>query len=672
MAKKPNPAARPAKSPTAAAKAATTPATANAHWLRLGWVALAIAAICYLPALSNQFVNWDDDFNIAKNPNLEAIGQGQTWGTTISNIFDIEKGAVIGNYNPLPILTFAIEKAIAGEFSSRLIHFNNILLHLLAVFFAMKLLSAMGLNRWGVLLGGLLFGIHPMRVESVAWATERKDVLFAVFYFAALVQYMGWLKAEDSGRRTRQYLVMLGLALLACLSKVQAVSLPLSMLALDYWHRRPLTFRLLWEKTPFWALSLAFGLINLYTLGKQGSTTDQATLYSFGERLCIGAYSLCTYLYKVVLPYPMLPLYPYPKELTTWIYAAPLGALLAGLALWWVWKSGKRAWVFGSLFFLFNVMFVLQIVGAGQGFLADRFTYVAYFGFFAVAGWYFGLGMEDEKRRGTLLAALAAVGAVCAIWTMRQVGVWKDSAALWSHVIAHDDANGPAMPYGNRAQHYRDKGNYEAALKDYSEALKREPKNSEILNSRGKTQFDMAMSGQFQLKQADLFQRAVADYRAAINVPNVKSKQKAEALANLGAAEGARENYPAAIQALSESIQLDPANENGYLNRSIAYANTKQFDKALADYDAYLKVKPFDANIWYEGGMVQRLMNKNDGAVQYLNRAIQLDPKMGLAYLERARAQMQAGSKAAAQQDYQRAQQMGVRLDATDREMLAK
>ncbi|MFM8485232.1 MAG: hypothetical protein ACKOCH_02765, partial [Bacteroidota bacterium] len=164
---------------------------------------------------------------------------------------------------------------------------------------------------WGAFLGGLLFGIHPMRVESVAWATERKDVLFAAFFFAALLYYVKWIRqGMRNESRTGTYMLMIVMALLSSFSKVQAVTLVLSMLVVDYWFRRPINIKALTEKAPFWAISLAFGLINLYTLKQQGSTTDDLTNFNFLDRLCIGAYSLCVYLYKLAIPYPMSPLYP--------------------------------------------------------------------------------------------------------------------------------------------------------------------------------------------------------------------------------------------------------------------------------------------------------------------------------------------------------------------------
>ena len=637
----------------------------------IGWRSYAIAvliitALCYLPSLQNALVNWDDDPNITENPNLERIGNGASWGETIVNIFDIKKGAVIGNYNPLPILTFGIEKAIAGDFNTTLIHFTNMVLHLLTVLFAMRLLLRMGIGVWGATAGGLLFGIQPMRVESVAWATERKDVLFAVFFFAALLYYVRWLKSDDTGKRTRYYIFMLILAVLSLFSKVQAVTLPLSMLALDYFYRRPLTFKLIWEKTPFWLLSLLFGVFNLITLKAQGSTNDDVTNFNFLDRLCIGAYSYCTYLYKAVLPYPMSPLYPYPKPLPIWVYIAPVFIPFILYGVWRMWKADKRIWVFGALFFTFNVMFLLQIFAAGQGFLADRFTYVPYFGLFAIAAWYYDQYSNQEKWKGTLQVALGVVTLIYGVWTIQQIKVWKNGETLWSHVIQFEGKTN-SLPYWNRAQYYRAQKKIDLSLRDYSQAILINPNNPELYNSRGKTYFDVAMAmNPTDPKFKETVQRAIADYSNGLRQPNKKADSNAELLINRGAAYGALENLQAAIQDLTEGIQLNPNNKNGYFNRSIAYYNSGQLEKAYQDYQSYLKFDPYNANVWYECGMLLRALKRIPESLTSLNKAIGLNPKFGLAYLERARAELESGDKAAARDDYQRAKQLGVSLTQKD------
>lgn len=669
----------PAKSTqkTISRPAPSVPKTENGatgrSWRNFGLIVLAITAACYFPSLSNQLVNWDDDPNIVENPNIERVGQGIGWGETVRNIFDIDKGNVIGNYNPLPILTFAVEKSLAGnKISPQLIHTTNLALHLGTVWLVILLLFRMGLNNWGVLAGGLLFGIHPMRVESVAWATERKDVLFAIFFFGALALYDRWVKREKTGEpRLGLYLGMLLLALLSGFSKVQAVTLPLSMLALDYWYRRPIDFKLIWEKTPFWGISLLIGMVNLYTLKQQGSTDDSVTNFNFLDRLCIGAYSFCVYLFKLFVPYPMSPLYPYPKPLPIWVYLSPILFFAAWYGVWRLWKADRRIWVFGMLFFFFNVMFLLQVLGAGQGFLADRFTYVPYFGLFAIAAWYFQENYANPQRRGAMQGILGALTLVYAVWTVNQIGIWENGGALWTHVIKHEGKTN-SLPYWNRGQYYRELGNFDAAVKDYNQGVLIEPTSGELLNSRGKTFFDMAMSGKYKQQAPELLANSLKDYTNALSGARMKDKTKAEVLINRGAAEGSRNNFQQAIADITEGLRIDPNNKNGYFNRSIAYYSTQQYDKALADYASYLKLDPFNANVWYECGMIQRSMNRNQEAVTSLSKAIELNPRINVAYLERARAYAQSGNKAAAQQDYQRAQSMGVKLEAMDQQMLQR
>ncbi len=636
-----------------------------AGWLKWALIAMAITAVCYYPALDNKLVNWDDPPNLYENPNLERID-----GESLRNIFSIDKGAVIGNYNPLPIFTFYLEKKFTGEFNTTLIHLDNVLLHLLTLFFAMRFLLHLGFGNGGAFIGGLLFGIHPMRVESVAWATERKDVLFAVFFFAALMYYVRWVKTEDSGKRLRIYLLMLVLAVLSGFSKVQAVSLPLAMLAVDYWFRRPIKFNLILEKAPFWIISLVFGLINIYTLGREGSTNDEVTNFTFLDRLCVGTYSFCVYLQKLFVPYPMSPLYPYPKPLPIWVYLSPILFIAVWFGIYRLWKMDRRIWVFGMLFFFFNVMFVLQVFGAGQGYLADRFTYVPYLGLFAIAGWFYDkYAAKDAGMRFNLNIAAGVIFLIFAFLTVKQIEVWQDGGTLWTHVMKYEkDKN--SLPYWNRGQFLRDQGNYELALKDYSKSIEIEPKNPELRNSRGKTYFDMATGGKFPDKKAEYTQMAIADFNDGLSRPDLKPKTKAEMLINRGAAKASLGQFEGALADLSEGIATEPTNKNGFLNRSLVYFSIQQYQNAINDYSEYLNLDPYNSNIWYERGMLRRSLGKNADAVNDLSRAIQLNPNLGIAYLERARAKAQMGDKAGAQQDYQLAAQYGRQMEAFDRNLM--
>jgi tetratricopeptide (TPR) repeat protein len=668
----------------AARRVAGGPETTGAGrpWLSWAIVAMVITALCYLPSLSNGLVNWDDDQNITKNPNLEVIN-----AQSIRNIFDLEKGNVIGNYNPLPILTFAIEKKLAGDtFSPRLMHTTNLLLHVATVFFVFRLLFAMGIGPLGAFIGALLFGIHPMRVESVAWVTERKDVLFAVFFFAALVTYVKWFQTEDPGRRTRLYITMLVLAALSMLAKVQAAPLGVAMLALDYWFRRPFTWKIVAEKWPFLLMGLLIGLANIYTLRTQGSINPDTIGFTMLDRLCIGMYSFCVYLYKLIIPHPMVPLYPYKRPLPTEVYAAAPVFLAFWALIYWLWKRDHRVLVFGAVFAFVNVAAVLQVLGAGQGFLADRFTYVPYFGFFAIAAYYFDRYARDDRYKTALQAVAALAFVVFAYVTVRQIGIWKNGETLWTHVIKYEgDTN--SLPFGNRAQYLRDKGNYEAALRDYAKAIEinksmagrrnedERTLNAETYNSRGKTYFDMAMGGKVPREQTGQYVgMALADYSAALGAPVLKPKVRAEMLSNRGAGYAATGRYPEALRDFGEALELDPTNKTVYLNRSILYFQTQQFDKVINDYTKYIELDPYNPNIWYERGMAHRILNHNTEALADLERTIQFNNRelSCLARRERARAYAQSGNKAAAQGEYQQASALGCPPEPLDQKLMGQ
>jgi tetratricopeptide (TPR) repeat protein len=311
-------------------------------------------------------------------------------------------------------------------------------------------------------------------------------------------------------------------------------------------------------------------------------------------------------------------------------------------------------------------MFLLQIFAAGQGFLADRFTYVPYFGLFAIAAWYYDQYSNQEKWKGTLQVALGVMTLIYGVWTIQQIKVWKNGETLWSHVIQFEGKTN-SLPYWNRAQYYRAQKKIDLSLRDYSQAILINPNNPELYNSRGKTYFDVAMAmNPTDPKFKETVQRAIADYSNGLRQPNKKADSNAELLINRGAAYGALENLQAAIQDLTEGIQLNPNNKNGYFNRSIAYYNSGQLEKAYQDYQSYLKFDPYNANVWYECGMLLRALKRIPESLTSLNKAIGLNPKFGLAYLERARAELESGDKAAARDDYQRAKQLGVSLTQKD------
>ncbi|RLD21372.1 MAG: hypothetical protein DRI69_04215 [Bacteroidetes bacterium] len=599
---------------------------------------LGITALLFFRAQGYEFVNWDDDFNISKNPNLRNLD----W----ANIKGIFSTHVIGNYNPLATLSFAIENHFFG-LNPKAFHTTNILLHLICTFLAYRFMRVLEIPVLGAVAVALLFGIHPMKVESVAWVTERKDVLYSAFYLGALINYVKWYKSKF---KSKYMVFVVVLFLLSLFSKIQAVALPLSMMALDYFWKRPIDKRWLIEKGGLLLMSFVIGLVGIYFLRQQGSL-DSTSNYTFIERILVGMYSYSVYIVKFFVPFRISPLYPYPASLPLMVYASP-AVFLGVLALAWI--SFKRNWrplLFGIAFFTVNIMFVLQVVGAGQAFLADRFVYMPYLGLSFPLVYY---AMELAKRSKKLSRIVVGAGAVWMIalmvLTWNHVPLWKDSGSLWTHVLKYYQH--AALPYRNRAQYFRDNQQYDLALADYARSIAIEA-DADVVNSRARLYFDRQQ-----------WPEAMKEYNYAIEL----DATVAEYWINRGAVHAMQGNYQAALSDMTAGIEADPDFINGYKNRSLVYQALGQMPPAQNDLQSYLSRNPYDATIWYESGRLFRIQKQPQNALPALTRAVDLDRTSGRYLLERARVNVTLGNKQAARSDLARAEALGATIDAKTRQ----
>ncbi|MBK8387832.1 MAG: tetratricopeptide repeat protein [Saprospiraceae bacterium] len=608
------------------------------------FICLGITAMVFANTLSNKFVNWDDDKNFYENPYV----QNFTSEFFVKNTIEIFSQPVIGNYNPLSIFSLAIDKVIYGFDNPGGWHFTNLLLHLICVFFVYRIVIALGLNWKGAFITALLFGIHPMRVESVAWITERKDVLFGAFYLPALWLYIKQKKYPTT-KRTFLIFLLFGLSLL---SKIQAVMLPLSMLMVDYYLDGKLTYKNFLSKLPFFILSLVIGIVGLFALAHEGSIEAADNAYPTYTRPFIGSYSLLIYLIKSVIPFRMSPLYPYPTTMPSWFYLTVIVYFLFAWFIWKKYKEGERVWVFGLGFFFVNVFMLLQILGAGQGFIADRFTYIPYLGIFFIIGYYASKYLEVPSKK-MMTTGLLLVGTLAfAGMTIKQNTVWKDSENLWTHVLKYYQQ--VTLPWGNRANFRRSEGRILEALADYNKAISLQP-SAQTYNSRARLYFDVSSS-------PDTLQLALSDYEKAIEL----DPKNGEFYSNRGATYARLGNLAKALEDFNKALEFNPNNKDGYLNRSVLYYNTGQNDLALADMLSYLKIDPFNADLWFETGRIYASKGNWTDAMTNLNKAIAIDASQGIYFYQRCLVFINMNNDAQAKQDALMAIQLGYPSVAPD------
>ena len=605
----------------------------KSNWLI--WVLIVVTAGIFSPSLQNEFVNWDDDRNIYENETVLNLN-----GENIKQLFTTD---VIGNYNPLSNLVLGIQHQLfkGKSYYYSGFHAVNIFLHLLCVFLVFRILLAMKISTSVSLLTAALFAFHPLRVESVTWITEIKDVLYASFFFSSIYAYLLSIKRQNR-RWWYISLLLFGVGLFA---KIQMVTLPLVLVLLDYWIGHWNFKKSVIRKWPFFLMALAFGLLGVFMLSSKGSL-ESHTAYSGIERLFVGSYSFCVYLIKSVIPFRMSPLYPYPITLSLWHYlsAIPFVAYFVGLYI--AYRRDYKILFFGGAFFLVNIIFLLQILGAGQGYLADRFTYVAYLGLFFIYA-HFIKQLFDRPKTKVMTASIAmAMLTTYGYLTFEQTKIWKNSGTLWTHVLKYYDNS--TLPFGNRANYYRDIGQVDLALQDYSSSIRLKSDNPAPYNSRAKLYF---------AKNQDAL--ALKDYIKAIEL----DPENVEYLVNRGAAYAKLSKWDLALRDLNKGLELDQNNANGYLNRSLVYQTLGRMDLTLSDLQAYLRLKPLHGEIWYEAGRVHHILGDLSSALKSYDRAIELKKDNGLFYLERAKVHFKLNKFGACKQDVQSARKFGKQPD---------
>ncbi len=606
-------------------------------------VILLITSGCFYTSLNNGYVNWDDDKNFAENELITTINDKTFWENS-SKIF---KTHVIGNYNPLSIFSFAVEQKVFGLDQPYYWHRDNLLLHLGCVFFIFFIGKRLGLGYWGASILALLFGIHPMRVESVAWLTERKDVLYGFFYLAAMFYY---IKGKQVGFKKRYLAIIAVTFLLSLLSKVQAVILPISLILVDYYLSKDskITLRSILTKSPLLLGSLIMGFVNIHFLSLNGSIGEQE--YSGLVRVFIGSFSLVVYYIKSLIPYELSPLYPYPAQIPTYFYVSILSFVATAALLIYSYIKKWNVVFFGVGFFMANVFLLLQILGAGQGFLADRFTYIAYIGLFFMYA--YGIEKLIAIRPVLKLPILIATGFILTaygVMTFNQNKIWKDSGTLWTHTLKYYSKS--TLPWGNRANYYRDNKEIARALHDYSQVIRLAPNKAEPYNSRARLYFNF--------NERDSLLKALTNYNMAIKL----DPGNVEFIVNRGATYAKLGDGSRALENLNEAEKVDPSFANIYLNRSVINNVNGNYPAALIDIDKYLSLKPNFPDMWYEKCRLNNHLNNPSEGLKAANQAIAMNNRKGLYYYERANSYYRLGQSASAKGDIQAAQKLGHKGD---------
>ncbi|HOY30621.1 MAG TPA: tetratricopeptide repeat protein [Bacteroidales bacterium] len=605
-------------------------------WTALLLVLLTTFAV-YFNAIKFDFLrNWDDNQYIYENAHI----MGLQW----ENIKLFFTSFYVGNYQPVTMLFFAIEYKIGAGHAS-VFHLTNILLHLFNTLFVFIFIRKIVPKGNAVaLITAAFFAVHPMHVESVAWISERKDVLYSFFFMISLILYAEYIK------RPRVLLLVSAaiLHILSCMSKSAAVILPLVMLLIDYYTGRKFRWAIIIEKIPFFVISLVFGYVA--TLSQKGAMEYILPDISLINRISLVSYSVFSYIYKAFIPVHLSAIHPYPHETGGML---PLifyfSVLFTGIILFAVWFS--RRWgkdgIFGFLFFLITIILVLQFLPFGAAIMADRYTYIPYIGLFFITGKIYEyvvrhLDKNHKKFNKVPFGLMILCFIIFSAISFARVQKWKNDEILFTDAMKkYPDC---CVPYFNRGHYYsnyyaktmfandsRNRENYfNKAISDYENALK-------FGLNKADTAIAYLSMGNVRSDLGDYY-GAIYDYDKVIKTDS----KYLNAYINRGNARSKLMDFKGALEDFNKTLEIDSNNLIALINRGITKNNLNDYTGALSDFDKAASIDKNNYNVYNNRGFSRFMMKDYANAILDYDRAINIDKNNPSAYINRSYAKREA------------------------------
>jgi tetratricopeptide (TPR) repeat protein len=564
--------------------------------------------------LANDFINFDDNVYITENNHIKAGLNSETikWAFT---------SVVSSNWHPLTLLFHALDWQLFGGNASGH-HLINLLLHIGSVLLLFLFLNKATKAMWPSVLVAALFALHPLRVESVAWAAERKDVLSMFLGMAALYAYVIYTEKP----RFSKYILCILLFALGLLAKPMLVTLPFVLLLIDYWplgrwqkvsalanvvepvnvsgsgkkknkHRKRdssagkmitaslsttkdsnhLMGRLFWEKIPFLFLALASSIVTIWAQNKGGAIASLQKV-QFTERAANAIISYIAYLGKNIWPVDLAVFYPYEYFAPGWQIMVCL-FLLAVISVAAIFYIKKAEFLFvGWFWYLGTLVPVIGFIQVGRQAMADRYTYFPSIGIAIILVWgVFHLLSEGKIRKTILLPAAVIILSVLVILTWQQCGYWKNSTTLFSHALQVTKNN--YLAHTNLGVALVEEGKTQEAISHYRAALQIKP-------SDDNTHYNLANA----LKKQGAIDEAIVHYREAVKWnPNYSKAHN-----NLGVYLEAQGLSDEAIIHYRQALQIEPANPGFHFNLGVALARIGKLKEAAEYLRMSVSLNPND------------------------------------------------------------------------------
>ncbi len=634
---------------------------------------LATVAV-YVPVAGHEFVNYDDPDYLTSNPHVQS---GLSW----RNIAWAFRTRHASNWHPMTWLSHMLDCQLFGQ-SSGPPHLVNVGFHALNAALLFLVLRRYTGAFWRSGLVAALFALHPLHVESVAWISERKDLLSGTFFLLTLLAYgayVRWLGGREANllKGAVAYGLSLFCFLLGLMSKPMLVTLPCVLLLLDYWPLERLAsarstdvpaepgqqrslMHLLLEKVPFFALSLSSSVVT-YIAQKHGGAVS--TNLSFGARVANAFVAYVRYIAKVFWPVKLSVLYPHPGSWSIWQVTAACMFLLALTVVALAFVRSHRYLPVGWFWFIGMLVPVIGLVQVGVQSMADRYTYLPLIGLFIILVWTgHGVVMAKPGLRPLFQAGAAVSLILCVVFTSTQLRYWRNSEALFRHAI--EVTKGNYLAYNNLGFYLSNHGKMDQAMEYYRNALAINPKYEDALNNMG-----------YALAAQKNYVEAIGYYEAALrvrpdqvevhnNLGNAladsgrldeamkhylfvleRNPEHAEAHNNLGIALAMQGKLEEAITHFRKAIELKPGYASAHSNLGNAFAVQHKLEPAAHEYQEALRLNPNDSQAHNNFGNVLAEQGRLDEAIAQYHEALHLAPNDAEAHYNLGMALKRQGKR---------------------------
>ena len=604
--------------------------------ISFGLVSLTLTV--FWQTVDSTFVNFDDDVYVTENPHVRG-------GLHLENVVWAFRTNCAANYHPLTWISLMLDQQVFGTDPGGF-HLTNVLWHTLNVVLLFAVLSRLTGAIWKSAFVAALFAVHPIHVESVAWISERKDVLSAFFGLLAIGAYVRYTRELQ----TKWLLVSAAAFTGSLLAKQTLVTLPFLLLLLDYWPLRRWELRhprrsagnsranasrqspagdplarpslrrhrvrlLLVEKSLFFGLAIAFSVAAavVHQAGDAAATLKQ---FSVSTRCANAVVAYVLYVKKALWPRDLAVLYPHPGNTIPPAHVAAAVLLLMCVTVAVVILARKRPYLpTGWFWYLVSFVPMIGIVQVGGQQMADRYAYIPFVGLYVALAWCVE-SLAPERTRRRIAAIGLAVSALVALTVQSRVqtGFWRDSITLFERAIAVTENN--ATAHNNLGKAYFEAGRGDLALRHLQKAVAIEPESAS-----GHCNFGIALCRQRQ------FDRAIEHFQTALKIePNNAAAYMSmgNAFLDMGRLDPAVENY-------RKSLNLDPDNAVAHYNMGRALSKQDQPRRAIHHYQTALRIDPQYAMAHNNLGVLLFVQNRRDSAVQHFREALRLDPSLTIA-----------------------------------------